>query len=167
MLCGVSCFQWFKDTNLKANHNCPATHTAPVAAVSNGSKILIWKQITTNRCTIEGTQCCFQWFKDTNLKANHNYTTPILSRYWAVSNGSKILIWKQITTVCVQGKLLVCCFQWFKDTNLKANHNIIAFVMCVGAAVSNGSKILIWKQITTSVSKRTRSISLFPMVQRY
>ena len=37
----VSCFQWFKDTNLKANHNCYAYYTDERPAVSNGSKILI------------------------------------------------------------------------------------------------------------------------------
>ena len=37
-------------------------------------------------------QRCFQWFKDTNLKANHNYRC--LRERWlaVVSNGSKILI---------------------------------------------------------------------------
>ena len=35
------------------------------------------------------------------------------------------------------------CFQWFKDTNLKANHNIINRGKSYGEAVSNGSKILI------------------------
>ena len=34
------------------------------------------------------------------------------------------------------------CFQWFKDTKMKANHNEpVAIVIC-GNAVSNGSKIL-------------------------
>ena len=62
----LGCFQWFKDTNLKANHN---------------DKLMLTYGI-----------CCFQWFKDTNLKANHNHAhvrerpTPV------VSNGSKILI---------------------------------------------------------------------------
>ncbi|EYA27626.1 hypothetical protein M106_3982 [Bacteroides fragilis str. 1009-4-F  len=35
------------------------------------------------------------------------------------------------------------CFQWFKDTNLKANHNILATFAYLRIAVSNGSKILI------------------------
>ena len=35
------------------------------------------------------------------------------------------------------------CFQWFKDTNLKANHNRILRFFCGGKAVFNGSKILI------------------------
>ena len=35
---------------------------------------------------------CFQWFKDTNLKANHNLVSTILTGHLVVSNGSKILI---------------------------------------------------------------------------
>ena len=36
--------------------------------------------------------CCFQWFKDTNLKANHNSFFPCNTSDTVVSNGSKILI---------------------------------------------------------------------------
>ena len=35
------------------------------------------------------------------------------------------------------------CFQWFKDTNLKANHNIVLFGTLNFIVVSNGSKLLI------------------------
>ena len=35
---------------------------------------------------------CFQWFKDTNLKANHNYFRQGEVYWKVVSNGSKILI---------------------------------------------------------------------------
>ena len=35
-----SCFQWFKDTKMKANHNLQSLWGKMVAAVSNGSKIL-------------------------------------------------------------------------------------------------------------------------------
>ncbi len=37
-------------------------------------------------------ESCFQWFKDTNLKANHNPDNNRYNRSSAVSNGSKILI---------------------------------------------------------------------------
>ena len=36
-----SCFQWFKDTNLKVNHNSKYTHNINIFVVSNGSKIQI------------------------------------------------------------------------------------------------------------------------------
>ena len=35
------CIQWFKDTNLKANHNCMMLNLLVIVAVFNGSKILI------------------------------------------------------------------------------------------------------------------------------
>ena len=35
---------------------------------------------------------CFQWFKDTNLKANHNTISEAAEKAYVVSNGSKILI---------------------------------------------------------------------------
>ena len=37
----ASCFQWFKDTNLKANHNDEGEDVYAQIVVSNGSKILI------------------------------------------------------------------------------------------------------------------------------
>ena len=36
----VRCFQWFKDTKMKANHNVRGCYCAGANAVSNGSKIL-------------------------------------------------------------------------------------------------------------------------------
>ena len=38
--------------------------------------------------------------------------------------------------------LVISCFQWFKDTKMKANHNYFYRLAFVGKAVSNGSKIL-------------------------
>ncbi len=41
--------------------------------------------------------------------------------------------------------LIACfrCFQWFKDTNLKANHNVGLITPQEAGVVFNGSKILI------------------------
>ena len=36
----MGCFQWFKDTKMKANHNMLINGSNMVLAVSNGSKIL-------------------------------------------------------------------------------------------------------------------------------
>ena len=36
----------------------------------------------------------------------------------------------------------VSCFQWFKDTKMKANHNKMRYFYKDKEAVSNGSKIL-------------------------
>ena len=40
LLLVISCFQWFKDTKMKANHNMPGDKYKFNIAVSNGSKIL-------------------------------------------------------------------------------------------------------------------------------
>ena len=37
---GGGCFQWFKDTKMKANHNTLKNRFKSNRAVSNGSKIL-------------------------------------------------------------------------------------------------------------------------------
>ena len=63
-------------------------------------------------------RCCFQWFKDTNLKVNHNF-------------------------VAAYNKIIDGCFQWFKDTNLKVNHNRCPQYLRTRDVVSNGSKIQI------------------------
>ena len=38
--------------------------------------------------------------------------------------------------------LVISCFQWFKDTKMKANHNKQEYANKEAEAVSNGSKIL-------------------------
>ncbi len=38
--------------------------------------------------------------------------------------------------------LVISCFQWFKDTKMKANHNENLLTHLKNLAVSNGSKIL-------------------------
>ena len=40
LLLVISCFQWFKDTKMKANHNKRKDYEKWKLAVSNGSKIL-------------------------------------------------------------------------------------------------------------------------------
>ena len=152
---------------MKANHNRIREAIRWRIAVSNGSKILKWKQITTDPYLCSLFPCCFQWFKDTKMKANHNIFTLCRYVFFAVSNGSKILKWKQITTAWTLHLLLKSCFQWFKDTKMKANHNSLLYVCSSKRAVSNGSKILKWKQITTQSFPIAQWILLFPMVQRY
>ena len=137
----AGCFQWFKDTKMKANHNVMLLIIVVLMVVSSGSKILKWKQITTHWFYFIEEYSCFQWFKDTKMKANHNYRILLLFLLHVVSSGSKILKWKQITTEPAQRATKNSCFQWFKDTKMKANHNHLPAV-------------------------RASSL-LFPVVQRY
>ena len=111
--------------------------------------------------------CCFQWFKGTNLKANHNTLLLVLLSAFAVSNGSKVQIWKQITTsrkVCIFAYRLFPMVQRYK---FESKSQLVRVWGQQRNAVSNGSKVQIWKQITTFRQVRFPAARLFPMVQRY
>ena len=92
------CINQYKNTNLKANHNCWKYSNQSFNAVSTNTKIQIWKQITTvcvvdqvvdelyqpiqkykfeSKSQLSGTgistnERCINQYKNTNLKANHN-----------------------------------------------------------------------------------------------
>ena len=66
-----------------------------------------------------------------------------------VSNTSKVLKRKQITTVMDKPKRKKRCFQYIKGTKKKANHNSAHVDYAVAKVVSNTSKVLKRKQITT------------------
>ena len=134
---------------MKANHNIGNTFHKNLKAVPYGSKILKWKQITTVNRKEGMTFSCSLWFKDTKMKANHNCDSCYLLRDSAVPYGSKILKWKQITTVNRKEGMTFSCSLWFKDTKMKANHNCDSCYLLRDSAVPYGSKILKWKQITT------------------
>ena len=59
------------------------------------------------------------------------------------------------------------CFQWLKVTKMKANHNPYLLEIAAIEAVSNGSKLLKWKQITTIKERYYYVGWLFPMAQSY
>ena len=68
--CG--CFQWSKDTNLKANHNGSLYHIAPGWLFSMVQRYKFESKSQRVRRAFHLESRCFQWSKDTNLKANHN-----------------------------------------------------------------------------------------------
>ena len=200
----ASCCDQYKDTNLKAIHNRRAVCASAEMVVAISTKIQIWKQFTTRhwphhddwgllrsvqRYKFESNSqrwkyrwwnylCCCDQYKDTNLKAIHNWiSTPVVSaRVVAIS--TKIQIWKQFTTcwcfVPSEFALLrsvqrykfesnsqrhrgapvhhVRCCDQYKDTNLKAIHNSITSCSRFSQVVAISTKIQIWKQFTTWIS---------------
>ena len=92
---------------------------------------------------------CFQYVKGTKKKANHNRYPVCLKRKTVVSNTSKVLKRKQITTRTQQCRHDTCCFQYVKGTKKKANHNQMVRIPALSTVVSNTSKVLKRKQITT------------------
>ena len=115
---------------------------------------------------IEHSSCCNQ-YKDTNLKAIHNQHPFIrlvngllqsVQRYKFESNSQQLL-----TTP----KLRYCCCNQYKDTNLKAIHNMNAALSFWGAVVAISTKIQIWKQFTTWRGNTPSLHRLLQSVQRY
>ena len=76
---------------------------------------------------------CICLCKDTNFKANHNKNIEELAKGMVVYAYAKILILKQITTLCRFLFFLARCICLCKDTNFKANHNIYIRSMFVNA----------------------------------
>ena len=66
------CFQYIKGTKKKANHNMATPLKLDEEIVSNTSKVLKRKQITTGLQVYRSDNYCFQYIKGTKKKANHN-----------------------------------------------------------------------------------------------
>ena len=189
----LSCFQYVKGTKKKANHNYYWLGTLGWFVVSNTSKVLKRKQITTPTSTTGQWLSCFQYVKGTKKKANHNKPALINCNKSVVSNTSKVLKRKQITTAFDALHEFTSCFQYVKGTKKKANHNAPAswhpvhsrcFQYVKGTkkkanhnlhcplcwwlfVVSNTSKVLKRKQITTWSANAIINPVLFPIRQRY
>ena len=145
----MRCFLYHKVTKLKANHNRNSLKSLCRGAVSYITKLLNWKQITTQGSYKSRQWCCFLYHKVTKLKANHNMLlifflrlpgcflyhkvtklkanhnthTRVCVCVCAVSYITKLLNWKQITTKTYQSDIFNSCFLYHKVTKLKANHN--------------------------------------------
>ena len=85
----------------------------------------------------------------------------------AVSYITKLLNWKQITTLDMLISSLMSCFLYHKVTKLKANHNIAHIALKHESAVSYITKLLNWKQITTYYKLGICFAELFPISQSY
>ena len=80
---------------------------------------------------------------------------------------AKILILKQITTLDPRVIELISCICLCKDTNFKANHNQKQSQLLPNSVVYAYAKILILKQITTSVLCLSSRVTLYMPMQRY
>ena len=94
----IGCVWRHKDINLKAIHNQVRLNRRYPPVVSDDTKILIWKQFTTNTTKSDDMDGCVWRHKDINLKAIHNRYSTFYRYSSVVSDDTKILIWKQFTT---------------------------------------------------------------------
>ena len=70
----------------------------PTAVVLDTTKVLIFKQITTNKQYHVHHFGCFRYHKGTDFQANHNLHSLHLYQRGVVLDTTKVLIFKQITT---------------------------------------------------------------------
>ena len=136
------CITQYKNTNLKANHNCQLLIINILTGVSPNTKIQIWKQITT------------AWLQIAMLK-------PVYHPIQKYKFESKSQPNKNADTA---GKR---CITQYKNTNLKANHNCVRRQITPPIGVSPNTKIQIWKQITTrEVFSKSLNMVYHP-IQKY
>ena len=151
---------------MKANHNRSVGRTQDLDVVSSTTKIVKWKQITTENNIFLSEKGCFQYDKDSKMKANHNCLSSTFYVPLVVSSTTKIVKWKQITTNVKQKIDMCSCFQYDKDSKMKANHNYIYWSCHEWLVVSSTTKIVKWKQITTGDDISMGNFRLFPVRQR-
>ena len=84
-----------------------------------------------------------------------------------MSSDTKIQIWKQFTTTKPSWLVRHSCVIRYKDTNLKAIHNVGIPQANLAEAVSSDTKIQIWKQFTTCWDRQSLRVMLCHPIQRY
>ena len=130
---------------------------------------------------------CFRYHKGTDFQANHNSVSKMLVRMLVVLDTTKVLIFKQITTVCcVKCSVFRCfryhkgtdfqanhntfpsadfdalgCFRYHKGTDFQANHNALSPLLICVLVVLDTTKVLIFKQITTKLLRKPLVLKLF------
>ena len=115
----------------------------------------------------ESRECCFFRHKNTILKANHNRAGVTGITWLAVSFGTKIQFWKQITTGTTEGLRGQMLFLSAQKYNFESKSQQALLDANYQAAVSFGTKIQFWKQITTTFSTSLITWSLFLSAQKY
>ena len=166
--------------------------SAGAVSVCNLSKNTIWKQITTmtlhhlplehlyaiyqrtqsesksqrDFTTLSSRVICMQSIKEHNLKANHNSKEDKVPAKHSVCNLSKNTIWKQITTIIVEGEIDALLYAIYQRTQSESKSQPYGSWNYCEKSVCNLSKNTIWKQITTDNLVAKYSDGLYAIYQR-
>ena len=162
-----SCIIWYKDTNLKAIHNRMMHIIIEFVLYyliqrykfeSNSQHIFIFIILCV---------CCIIWYKDTNLKAIHNYRFIAKFIFIVVLSDTKIQIWKQFTTSVEIDILVGMLYYLIQRYKFESNSQLCHGSFLRIQVVLSDTKIQIWKQFTTWGSKSMGSHKLYYLIQRY
>ena len=136
------CLWWFKDEEFQAIHNYRVKVTCDQWGVYDGSKMKNFKQFTTTRAWLAGSQQVF-----------------MMVQRWRISSNSQPR----------QGRKAgwTWCLWWFKDEEFQAIHNSKQASTGIRIGVYDGSKMKNFKQFTTLPQFRRKCCAVFMMVQRW
>ena len=146
----MCCFRYHKGTDFQANHNCRKVPLSWRSVVLDTTKVLIFKQITTRPKGGSTSKRCFRYHKGTDFQANHNKNKKVDKSSNVVLDTTKVLIFKQITTIRRWFSRIKRCFRYHKGTDFQANHNLTKLLISFHRVVLDTTKVLIFKQITTN-----------------
>ena len=131
------------------------------SVVLDTTKVLIFKQITTLKLFLPLILGCFRYHKGTDFQANHNRVHDWTLEHAVVLDTTKVLIFKQITTNSRRLRHRTSCFRYHKGTDFQANHNKKRYSRTLERVVLDTTKVLIFKQITTTRMCVMLSLMLF------
>jgi len=126
--------------NLKAIHNCPGPCLNTLTGVTNTSKIQSESNSQRLKYSCPLANRCHQYLKDTIWKQFTTRRRILRLRNWC-HQYLKDTIWKQFTTVRTLSTILPWVSPIPQRYNLKAIHNVGAFVYIRFSGVTNTSKI--------------------------
>ena len=161
------CITRYKDTNLKAIHNCPNIVDALAVLYyqiqrykfeSNSQRCLHFTQVYS---------CCITRYKDTNLKAIHNASVYLILSCMLYYQIQRYKFESNSQLNCTSLIYPPGCITRYKDTNLKAIHNGLLPRHRYRPVVLPDTKIQIWKQFTTCSRQSCPVARLYYQIQRY
>ena len=110
---------------------------------------------------------CIIWYKDTNLKAIHNYCVDFSCHSLVVLSDTKIQIWKQFTTKHLTGIVAKGLYYLIQRYKFESNSQRLSTWRLRLTVVLSDTKIQIWKQFATHWWYASLRYSLYYLIQRY
>ena len=113
------------------------------------------------------TQCCCWYHKGTNFQANHNNYKQRHRWKKVVADTTKVRIFKQITTNIHKWDILIGLLLIPQRYEFSSKSQQKTVRMRLILVVADTTKVRIFKQITTSLSKTYAPVPLLLIPQRY
>ena len=138
-----------------------------LVVVLDTTKVQIFKQITTQNCSIGGIGGLFQIPQRYRFSSKSQRFGEISANLAVVLDTTKVQIFKQITTVPTAELDALGLFQIPQRYRFSSKSQPIKFDAPCHGVVLDTTKVQIFKQITTHVKQAAQKLLLFQIPQRY